>query len=32
VDENGNPVRNKNGDVVLEEAYSVARNSIDNQY
>jgi aconitate hydratase 2/2-methylisocitrate dehydratase len=25
VDENGNPVRNENRDVVLEEAYSVAR-------
>ncbi|MCJ7933713.1 MAG: bifunctional aconitate hydratase 2/2-methylisocitrate dehydratase [Chryseobacterium sp.] len=28
VDENGNPVRNENGDVVLEEAYSVATGTI----
>ncbi|WP_426476329.1 bifunctional aconitate hydratase 2/2-methylisocitrate dehydratase [Chryseobacterium sp. CBSDS_008] len=28
VDENGNPVRNENGDVVLEEAYSVATGTV----
>lgn len=27
-DENGNPVRNENGDVVLEEAYSVATGTV----
>lgn len=28
VDENGNPVRNENGEVVLEEAYSVATGTV----
>lgn len=28
VDENGNPVRNENGDIVLEEAYSVATGTV----
>jgi aconitate hydratase 2/2-methylisocitrate dehydratase len=28
VDENGNAVRNENGDVVLEEAYSVATGTV----
>ncbi|PTT21541.1 bifunctional aconitate hydratase 2/2-methylisocitrate dehydratase, partial [Chryseobacterium sp. HMWF028] len=28
VDENGNPIRNENGDVVLEEAYSVATGTV----
>ncbi|KMQ66849.1 aconitate hydratase [Chryseobacterium angstadtii] len=28
LDENGNPVRNENGDVVLEEAYSVATGTV----
>lgn len=27
-DENGNPVRNENGDIVLEEAYSVATGTV----
>ncbi|MEI7486253.1 MAG: bifunctional aconitate hydratase 2/2-methylisocitrate dehydratase [Chryseobacterium sp.] len=28
LDENGNPVRNENGDIVLEEAYSVATGTV----
>lgn len=28
VDENGNPIRNENGDIVLEEAYSVATGTV----
>jgi len=28
LDENGNPIRNENGDVVLEEAYSVATGTV----
>ncbi|RMZ60584.1 bifunctional aconitate hydratase 2/2-methylisocitrate dehydratase [Chryseobacterium nematophagum] len=28
VDENGNPIRNENGDVILEEAYSVATGTV----
>ncbi|MFP3596250.1 bifunctional aconitate hydratase 2/2-methylisocitrate dehydratase [Chryseobacterium sp. SIMBA_029] len=28
VDENGNPVRNENGDIILEEAYSVATGTV----
>jgi aconitate hydratase 2/2-methylisocitrate dehydratase len=28
VDENGNPVRNKNGDIVLEEKYSIATGTV----
>ena len=28
VDENGNPIRNENGEIVLEEAYSVATGTI----
>ncbi|MBB4808011.1 aconitate hydratase 2/2-methylisocitrate dehydratase [Chryseobacterium defluvii] len=28
VDENGNPVRNENGEIVLEEAYSVATGTV----
>lgn len=28
VDENGNPVRNENGDIVLEEAYSVSTGTV----
>jgi aconitate hydratase 2/2-methylisocitrate dehydratase len=28
VDENGNPVRNENGDIVLEEKYSVATGTV----
>ncbi|MCW1964191.1 bifunctional aconitate hydratase 2/2-methylisocitrate dehydratase [Chryseobacterium viscerum] len=28
VDENGNPIRNANGDIVLEEAYSVATGTV----
>ncbi|CAA7195389.1 bifunctional aconitate hydratase 2/2-methylisocitrate dehydratase [Chryseobacterium potabilaquae] len=28
VDENGNPLRNENGDVILEEAYSVATGTV----
>ncbi len=30
VDENGNPVRNENGDIVLEEKYSVATGTVFN--
>lgn len=28
LDENGNPIRNENGDIVLEEAYSVATGTV----
>lgn len=28
VDENGNPIRNENGDIILEEAYSVATGTV----
>ena len=28
MDENGNPVRNENGDIVLEEKYSVATGTV----
>gem|GEM_PF-5851723 len=28
VDENGNPIRNENGEIILEEAYSVATGTV----